>query len=81
MKRTWASVLLFLFYLPSVPVIAQQVAPGISLPDRGRVFVLDTVDGQKKLVQLKYVNSTLNRHTGSNIAKSSLWVVKLKATV
>ena len=53
----------------------------MTLPDKGHVYVLETVEGKKQLVQLKYVDANLNRHSGSNFAKGSLMpFAKLKMT-
>jgi hypothetical protein len=59
-----------------------QVAPGLTLPDAGHVWVLDKFAGQPQLVQLKYTLVETNNHTASNVVKSSLapFIYKPKIT-
>jgi len=50
-----------------------EAAPGIPLPSRGGIYVLES-GKDKQLVRLVPSEVLLNRHTGSNIAKSVFYV-------
>ena len=50
-----------------------EVAPGIPLPQRGIVWVLDTTEGNPELVRLSLSNASFNRHIGENIARSQFF--------
>jgi hypothetical protein len=51
-----------------------EVAPGISLPPKGIVWILDMVEGKPDLVRVGLSNANYNRHVGENIARSQLFL-------
>lgn len=59
------------------------VAPGLALPSTGRVWALDTFEGQPELVHLMYFQTNVDRHAASNFAKVNLapFIAKVKMTV
>jgi hypothetical protein len=56
---------------------------GLVLPATGHVWATDVFEGQRQLVQMKYVPTDLDRHAGSNILKANMapFVYKPKQTV
>jgi hypothetical protein len=49
-----------------------EVAPGVHLPDDGGVFVLDTIDGKRQLVEMHQNAGELNRDTKRNLLRSAI---------
>ena len=45
------------------------IGPGLHLPNRGRVWALDTFAGKPELIHIQYSTVELNNHTGSNLLK------------
>jgi len=59
---------------PSSDTALFEVAPGIPLPQRGIVWVLDTTEGKPELVRVSLSNASFNRHIGENIARSQFFL-------
>ena len=57
--------------LPTRPE-TPAVAAGLSLPDYGGVFLLDTYKNQPQLVELAQNGGDLNRHTSRNILRAAV---------
>src|ERR1035438_2580139 len=55
---------------PSSDNASLEVAPGIPLPPKGIVWILDTGGGKPELVRVGLSNGNFNRHVGENIARS-----------
>src|SRR6267154_2111452 len=49
-----------------------QVAPGLRLPEDSGVFLLDTFQGQPRLVELKQTEGDINRNTKGNIFRGAI---------
>ena len=84
MKTIWATVSLIAFCLMSTGTRSQESSTQMTLPTKGHVYVLRTVDGKTQLVQLKYVPVQLNKHIFENLAKTSAelgFSYKIKRTV
>ena len=46
------------------------ISPGIRLPDKGGVFLLDTFEGKPELNQLDQSGANVNKNTGGNILRA-----------
>lgn len=58
---------------------SQQAAPGISVPDYGTVWLLNSPSDSKNLIQLKDVATKLNVHRGANFGRQMTWPITTKA--
>jgi hypothetical protein len=59
---------------PSSDSAPFEVAPGISLPPKGIVWILDMVEGKPDLVRAALSNAKFNTHVGENIARSQFFL-------
>jgi hypothetical protein len=60
--------------IPNSDNAAFEIAPGISLPPKGIVWILDMVEGKPDLVRVGLSNAKFNTHVGENIARSQLFL-------
>jgi len=49
-----------------------QVAPGLRLPDQGRIFLLDTYENQPQLSELQQSGSDLDKNIKTNILRAAI---------
>jgi hypothetical protein len=59
---------------PSSDSALFEVAPGIPLPLKGIVWVLDTTEDKPELLRVSLSNASFNRHIGENIARSQFFL-------
>lgn len=57
-----------------------EAAPGIPLPAKGIVWILDTAAGRPELVRVSLNNASFNRHVGGNVARTQ-FLLKSVATL
>jgi hypothetical protein len=57
-----------------------EVAPGIPLPPKGIVWILDKAEGKPELVRVSLSNASFNRHVGENVARTQ-FLLKSVATL
>jgi hypothetical protein len=68
-------------YVHKVESSQTEAAPGLTLPNAGHIWALDTFAGQPQLVQLKYTLAEANNHIASNAAVAIVpFVFKQKVT-
>ena len=51
-----------------------EIAPGIPLPPKGIVWILDKAEGELQLVRVNLSNATFNRHVGENVARTQFFL-------
>ncbi len=63
--------------------LGTPIGKGLVLPSIGHVWALDSFDGVQQLVQMKYVPTNLDRHTGSILLKTQAapFIYKPKLTI
>jgi hypothetical protein len=53
-----------------------QIAPGISLPPYGAVWILDRTESKPRLVRVPVTSAVANKHGGGNLARDQVLVIK-----
>ena len=53
-----------------------QIAPGISLPPYGAVWLLDGAETNPRLIRIPVTSAVSNKHGGENLARNQVLVVK-----
>jgi hypothetical protein len=58
-----------------------EVAPGLVLPEKGMVWILDQADNQPKLERIYLNDGRLNRHLAENVVRSQLLVFRMSTGI
>lgn len=53
-----------------------EIAPGISLPPYGTVWILDGAETKPRLVRVPVTSAVANKHGGGNLARDQVLVIK-----
>jgi len=58
-----------------------EIAPGILLPEKGMVWILDQVENQPHLERIYLNDGRVNRHIAENIVRSQLLVFRMSSGI
>ena len=58
---------------PNSDAVPFEIAPGIPLPPKGIVWILDKAEEKQELVRVSLNKASFNRHVGENVARTQFF--------
>jgi hypothetical protein len=81
MRRSFAIILAAFLVSPLLLRAQTMAAPGLPLPPDGNLWALDTFNSAPELVRMKFSEVNVDNHSGSNFARSQLFMKQKKSIV